>query len=261
MMERLALNFELKSPRMYLKAEQVTWDSHIFRAPVAQILQLDLYGLEDVATDFSTYQSWVREQKISMVSCRLEHQRLRESMLLEEHGFRFIEMVLHPYIKHLQSLIFPADTLQITPAVSSDLIDISAIAETAFSYERFHLDYRLNPTIGNKRYGSWVTNTLKHKTQRLLKVSDGDRLIGFFIIESVARNSIYWHLTAINPEWQGRGYGLRVWRAMLNYHKTLGFDKISTTISARNIPVLNLYAKLGFRFTPPNMTFHWIKRT
>ena len=34
-------------------------------------------------------------------------------------------------------------------------------------------------------------------------------------------------------------------------------DGFETTISAHNAPVVNLYARLGFRFTRPQATFHW----
>jgi RimJ/RimL family protein N-acetyltransferase len=69
----------------------------------------------------------------------------------------------------------------------------------------------------------------------------------------------YWHLTAIAPAFQGRGYGKRVWREMLHFHQREGMKQIATTIAARNTPVLNLYASLGFRFQPPEITLHWLR--
>jgi RimJ/RimL family protein N-acetyltransferase len=44
---------------------------------------------------------------------------------------------------------------------------------------------------------------------------------------------------------------------MLN--KRQGARSIRTTISARNTAVMNLYARLGFRFSAPDMTFHWVR--
>ena len=40
----------------------------------------------------------------------------------------------------------------------------------------------------------------------------------------------------------------------------LNFEKVETTIAARNTPVLNLYSKLNFRFHEPEMTFHWANK-
>jgi hypothetical protein len=46
---------------------------------------------------------------------------------------------------------------------------------------------------------------------------------------------------------------------MLARHLGEGVGKVSTTIAARNVPVLNLYSSLRFRFAPPEMTFHWVR--
>jgi RimJ/RimL family protein N-acetyltransferase len=179
-------------------------------------------------------------------------------MFLEAHGFRFIEMVLHPRLAGLSALALPEDDLQIMPAGAADLPGLVAIAEQAFTHERYHVDPRLDPRLGDRRYGRWVRSSLDHPTQRLLKVLDAERVIALFLVEKRTDGSAYWHLTAIAPEWQGQGYGRRVWQAMLRRHQAEGCESVTTTISARNTPVLNLYAQLGFRFLPPEMTFHWL---
>jgi RimJ/RimL family protein N-acetyltransferase len=69
----------------------------------------------------------------------------------------------------------------------------------------------------------------------------------------------FWNLSAIFPGYYGKGYGRRAWLAMLRYHQENGCIAVSTTISARNIAVLNLYSSLNFRFLPPEMTFHWMR--
>jgi GNAT superfamily N-acetyltransferase len=64
------------------------------------------------------------------------------------------------------------------------------------------------------------------------------------------------HLTAIAREWQWHGYGRRIWQAMLRHQRNEGVKYANTTILARNVPVLELYARLGFSFHPPETTFH-----
>jgi len=46
---------------------------------------------------------------------------------------------------------------------------------------------------------------------------------------------------------------------MLHQAREAGAQRVRTCIVARNHRVLNLYAGLGFRFPPPQMTFHWVK--
>lgn len=259
MTQQRPLEFDIATSHLRLAAHEAPWDSVVLRTPVVQIDQLQVLNPQAAIDDYAQYQTWVAHERIGIASCRLAHDQLQESMFLEANGFRFIEMVLHPRLDQLQKRSTTADDLEIHPAAEVDLGDLRAIAETAFGHERYHIDPRLDPKLGDERYGRWVSNSLSHTTQRLLKVLDGEKLIGLFVVEATSAQSVYWHLTAIAPRWQGCGYGRRVWSAMLRHHQAQGYDTVSTTISARNIRVLNLYAQLGFRFMPPEMTFHWIR--
>jgi ribosomal protein S18 acetylase RimI-like enzyme len=250
---------ELVVSDLKLSAALVPWDTEIFGFPVAQIRELEITNQLSAVKEYQKFQEWLDINRVQVASCRLPHNRLRESMFLEIQGFRFVEMVLHPQIEGIQYLNIPKDSLMITPVLESDLPVVQDIAERAFGYERYHVDPRLDPDLGNKRYGRWVKNSLHHPSQRLLKIMEGPHIVALFIVESKDDQSAYWHLTAISPQWQGQGYGQRVWYAMLRHHQESGQDAVMTTISARNISVLNLYAKLNFRFLSPDMTFHWVR--
>ena len=226
---------------------------------MVQIQDLEIIDSHGAMRDYADFQGWLDAGQVGIVSSRLPHHQLRESMFLEANGFCFIEMVLHPTLDNLQSLDIPQDDLPLRSRMSSDLPLLEDIAERAFRHERYHVDPRLNARLGDLRYCRWVRSSLGHPVQRLLKITDGERLVALFLVESRDGRSAYWHLTAVSPTWQGRGYGYRVWRSMLRYHQSEGCEGLMTTISARNVAVLNLYAKLGFRFRPPEMTFHWVR--
>lgn len=253
------LEFRIETASLKLSAQEAAWDSKIYEVPVVQITDIAVRNVKGAAVDFRSYESWGRDEQIGITSCRLAHDRLKESIFLESRAFRFVEMVLHPMLGSLQSRVFPEDNLIIMSASEADLPALKRIAEQSFSFERYHVDPRLNPKRGDERYAQWVCNSLDHPSQQLLKVSDEERLLALFLIELRADRSAYWHLTAIAPQWQGQGYGRRVWLTMLNYCKSQGCHSVATTISARNTPVLNLYSQLQFRFTPPEMTFHWVR--
>jgi RimJ/RimL family protein N-acetyltransferase len=240
---------------------EVPWDTSIFGFNVAQINALKIFEYTTRSNDWQKVQNWLDNNNIHLVSCRLPHHQLKESLFLESQSFRFIEMVLHPHLNKLQQLHIPNDNLIIVPANKADIPSLLLIAENAFKHERYHVDPRLDRKLGDLRYGKWVENSFHHPTQCLLKILNDKQLLGFFIVEYNAKEPVYWHLTAIAPQWQGMGYGLRVWKAMLKHHQEAGYDAITTTISARNSAVLNLYAKLDFRFLSPDMTFHWIRDT
>ena len=236
---------------------RVPWDSDIFGFPVAQITEMRI--ADRAHADLVPFMAWLERENIRLASCRLTEDRLDESMLLERFGFRFVEMVLHPHLADLQTYLCAPQGLHVELADVADLPAIEEIAAHAFGYERFHADPRLVRAAADRRYRVWVRNSHEHPAQKLYKICDGTDLVAFFVTEDKPDGLCYWHLTAVSPAFQGRGYGKRVWREMLHFHRREGRTRVGTTIAARNTPVLNLYASLNFRFLPPEITLHWLR--
>lgn len=248
------------TPDLYLEWTEAPWDTAIFGFPVLQINRMEVRG-PSATSAMSAYEEARDRLGAGLVSCRMPHERLRESMLLEDHGFRFIEMAYMPELDDLAGIAaLPEKTdINVGLAGESDLHALMEIAGSAFRNERFHVDPRLDPALGDERYRRWVQNSLDHPQQRLYVIRDGAQSIAFFLTEMLADGTCYWHLNAVSPQVQGQGYGRRAWQAMLHEAKVAGAQRVRTCIVARNFRVLNLYARLGFRFPPPLMTFHWVR--
>ena len=144
-------------------------------------------------------------------------------------------------------------------AAPGDLNAIEAIAHAAFTSGRFLLDWRLPAELSKRRYANWVRTSLKAPQQSVLKAEVEGDLVGFFIVEHRSDGSVYWHLTAVAPAWQGKGMGMSLWRTMLIRHRGEGATSVETTISGHNAPAINLYARLGFTFGSAQTTFHWLR--
>lgn len=237
---------------------EAPWDTVVFGYPVVQILRIEVRAGKGGA-DLAPFMSACASGGVGLVTCRLPHDRLRESMLLEEIGFRFIEMGYQPEFGNLQSA-GPGDAqgLEVVRATAGDLPEIVEVAGTAFGTERFHVDPRIPSQLGDLRYQNWVRSSLEHHTQRLYAVRDAGELVAFFVTELLTGDTCYWHLNAVAPARQGKGYGLRAWLAMMHHARAEGASRVRTSIVARNYRVLNLYARLGFTFPAPSMTFHWV---
>ncbi|HEX6006219.1 MAG TPA: GNAT family N-acetyltransferase [Burkholderiales bacterium] len=242
-----------------LEVCKIAWDSEVFGFPVAQIERISLHGAGLPVGTIRELAVWLSDNAIRLASCRLASDQLHESMLLEANGFRFVEMIYAPTLELPSRLAAAPSDLAIGPASPQDLPAIKDIAGTAFSTGRFLLDWRLDGTLSHRRYRWWVENSFLDERQQVLKATCGGALVGFFIVEERPDRSVYWHLTAVAPEWQNRGIGKRLWTEMTLRHSARNLRRIETTISAHNTAVMNLYADLGFRFTAPRMTFHWIK--
>jgi ribosomal protein S18 acetylase RimI-like enzyme len=242
-----------------LDCSLVPWDTETFGFPVAQIDRLELPEGTDHAALLARFDSWCDEREVRFVSCRLDHTKLRESMALEERGFRFVEMVYGPRLAPLDAIDDPRHRIRIGEAEGGDVAAIERIAASAFSTGRFLLDWRLPSELSHRRYASWVRRSHARPDQTVLKAELDDELIGFFIVEHRADLSVYWHLTAVSPDRHGQGIGMSLWRTMLRRHQEAGITAVETTISGHNARAINLYARLGFTFAAPQMTLHWVR--
>lgn len=248
----------LNGKALHLRWSEAPWDEAVLGYPVIQIERIEMLGSPDRAREeFRQFEQHCASRGVGMVSCRMPHDQLRESMLIEDAQFRFVEMAYRP-----ERALVAEDAwmhgLVVRPAQHEDLKEVRHIASTAFRNERFYMDPRLNPEVSDIRYGNWALSAFEHPQQRLHVLTDGGQLVSFFVIELQERNVCYWHLNAIADAFQGKGYGLRCWRAMLQWAREQGCASVASSVVARNHRVINLYAKLGFRFAAPNMTFHWI---
>ncbi len=240
---------------------EAPWDGDVIGAPALQISQCEVRG----PSPGVGMQAFERERDrlgVAFVSCRLPHDRLIESMLLEDHGFRFVEMLYRPEVE-LGAAMLGDDMAQlsVTLADRRDLPELLDIAGSAFGNERFHMDPRLGAAMGDQRYRNWVSSSLRHPAQRLFTIRAGTTIVALFITEMLGDGLCYWHLTAVAPAAQGGGTGRRVWRAMMEHAAQAGATRVRTSVAARNYRVINLYAQLGFRFSAPLMTFHWVRES
>lgn len=250
---------QINSPNLSMAWSSAPWDEAVCGFPVIQITSLRVFGA-NTSAEIRQFERVRDEFGVGLVSCRLPHDQLKESMLLEDHGFRFVEMLYAPELD-LTEFKFHAETslLTVGRASTDNLPTLLEIARTAFNNERFKMDPRLDPVISDQRFQNWVASSLHHPSQELHVISDGALIVAFFVTEQLNDGTCYWHLNAVAPDAQGQGYGRRVWLSMLNQAADAGAQRVRTSIAARNHRVLNLYARLGFTFLPPSMTFHWVR--
>ncbi|MES9899575.1 MAG: GNAT family N-acetyltransferase [Sedimenticola sp.] len=259
--ETIEIAGSVNTESLLLEWSEAPWDTSVMGYPVIQISRLSVRG-PAANSDIVAYETVRDRVGCGLVSCRLPSDSLCESMFLEEHGFKFIELIYQPELSGLQdNLNFDFSGLTVRPACDDDISSILNIADNAFHNERFHIDPRLNPRFGNQRYCNWIKSSLLHRKQELYVVLEKSLLVSFFITELLPDRICYWHLNAVSPNLQGKGYGRRSWLAMLELSKEQGVEKVRTSIVARNYRVLNLYSSLGFRFSSPKMTFHWVRRS
>jgi RimJ/RimL family protein N-acetyltransferase len=250
--------YHFHSDDLIISAKYVPWDSITFGYPCAQITMFKCHTTSNLNSIISDFFSWINDLGIKHITCRIPIEDTDEIIALQKIGFFFIETVIHPVHSNILSIADVTTHLSITPADHLDIDRIAEIAECAFNNERYHADSHVSSELANKRYGNWVRGVFQHpSTQVLYKINNNAGIVGFFIIEESAQCHAYWHLTAIHPSIQGLGLGELAWRSVMNMHKLSNISAVRTTITSKNTRVMNLYAKLGFRFENPEVTFHY----
>ena len=251
---------ELNTSSIFIKASENLWDKLVLDVKCASVDDFYIKDQKNALKDLVIFMNNLRKDNFFFISCRLADHKIQESYLLEKVGFNFLEMVLHPYLQLNELPFYNLDSsISISEAKGKDFEILANLATNTFKHERFQIDPRIPDDAGQQRYKNWIISCENHPSQILYKFTLNKTIIGGFIIErNLDLNEVYWHLTFISPNQQGKGSGFLCWKSMLDFHKNEGAKKVSTTISARNIRVLNLYSKLNFRFSNPSVTYHWI---
>lgn len=249
----------LATDRLALSARLLAWDTESLGAPVAQVDAIEVRGPGVPQDELARLQEWLRDHRVALASCRLPENRLPESFFLEDAGFRFIEMVyrMHRPIEPADGAVAARSDVRWEHATRHDLPELMAVAAAVFDAGRWNVDPRVGAAASRRRYAHWVERSLAGGAQQVLLARDHGAVAGFFIMEDLDDTASYWHLTAISPQYQGRGWGRRLWTSMIGRHAAAGRRSVRTTIAARNLPVVNLYARQGWRFEDCQMTFHW----
>ena len=236
-------------------------ESEILGRPVAQLRNVEVFDGRRALKDLQRFFDWCARRQVSLCSCRLPQTQRNEAMLLENGGFRWIELNFHPELNDLQERNLRNGDIRVAEAEIGDRNLLGEMAADAFDFGRFHQDPRLGPAIGKRRYRHWLENAFEAHHQHVLKCIFNGETIGFFVIERPNGQEIFWSLIGLGRSWWGRGLGRRAWEAVLLHHQQHGVRRIATSISSHNVPAFNLYVRLGWRFPPPLLTFHWCSST
>jgi ribosomal protein S18 acetylase RimI-like enzyme len=197
-----------------------------------------------------------REQ--AMISSRLDSNKKAEIDLLQEVGFRFVELSLHPELTGLQTQVVPSENLEIVTGSRINLNYLTKIAESSFLISRFHRDPLVPAGFANQRFVNWVKEAAKSDRKTILQIQDPEgAILGFFVTRRDDSTHSYWELTALDSKYQGKSLGRAAWNTVLKHEHQLGVDTVRTTISAENLQVVGMYPRLGFKFSGSSVVLHY----
>ena len=166
---------------------------------------------------------------------------------LHRGGFYYCDTLIEPYCEagRLRLAPDPAATLDRAPP----LAPLTAICRTAFRHGRFHRDFNVAPELADRRYETWLAGL--HAAGKVYGLAWQGETAGF-----IAHEGGKLVLHALDDRHRGRGLARALWSAVCSDLIKNGAAELTSSISAANLPAVNLYAALGFRFRNPLDVYH-----
>lgn len=172
---------------------------------------------------------------------------LASKAILHRHGFYYCDTLIEPYCGagEFRPVAHTSAGFSRRPGLDALL----ALCRGAFRHGRFHRDFNVEPRLADLRYENWL-RTL-HAAGKVYGLQwEGDPA-GF-----IAHEGGKLVLHALGEKHRGRRIAKYLWSAVCADLVRSGTRELSSSISVTNLPALNLYASLGFRFRNPVDVYH-----
>lgn len=176
---------------------------------------------------------------------------LASKRLLHEFGYYYCDTLVEPYSGRTNFVTHYHQDAGISTDVS--LEELLAICDGAFAHGRFHRDFNLEPSDSDRRYNNWLRQLYRDHTVYSLMFNQ--EVAGFF---ACVGNRIVLH--ALSDRCKGKGLAKYLWSAACTRLFDAGHDELSSSVSASNLAVVNLYVSLGFRFRAACDIYHKMNR-
>lgn len=168
---------------------------------------------------------------------------------LRRAGFYYCDTLLEPWGGPAD--LRPAEDPQASFVRDMDWADLDRIGHGAF-FGRYHRDPAISRERADARYDQWLREL--HEKGAVYGLLHGGRPAGF-----IAAEEGMFVLHAMAPEFRGRGLARALWTLVIRDQFAQGWNMIHSSVSAGNLPIVNLYASLGFRFRNPLDVYHaWL---
>lgn len=211
------------------------WDSVILGIPTFEITHPGEKAL-----------LWAQKNK-GHFTVRLSSEKKKAG--IEKFGFYYCDTLIEPHCTRDAFRGYNDPELNISLSSQYRLDEILDNSRRIFSHDRFHKDPNICSEHADRRYLNWIRDL--HKQTSLYALYLDSALVGFW---SSLDNKIPLH--AVFAGFQGKGLGKHLWTKGCEMMFDKEYDEICSSVSISNLPIMNLYSSLGFKFYHPMDIFH-----
>ncbi len=212
--------------------------------------------------DFNKFENaYLKREKPFYVLCRIPVEEISNIHAIESCGFHFIEFQIK--MTHKIKKKYPSLKQYEFAEVTSeeDLKKVQEIAATTFVDDRFIIDPLIDSELASKRYIQYVSGSFHSDDQKLYKLSDikTGKIVAFKTHKYTGNNEVLLLLGGVDPKYKSLGVGLINAYAELNELRSKEIKRLTTHISGRNYPIINLeISTLGFKVVQSYLVFRKI---
>jgi len=121
-----------------------------------------------------------RQKKIAHISCRVDAEDICSAHVLEESGFRIMDVLVTLAYARLKSRRFNIRPIyKIRDAHRKDVAKLMKLAAVSFQNDRFHLDRGLDACKADALYAQWIKNSYTRKEKIFVAIDTKDNPVGF----------------------------------------------------------------------------------
>ncbi len=217
------------------------WDSKVFGFNTYEI------HLNSETLIFETIKEIIAKNQSGHYTLKVNS--LGNKKVLFDYGFYYCDTLIEPYCNKEKLINYEHNNIYISQ--ENSLNELISICDGAFRHGRFHRDFNIEKKQADCRYNSWLAQLFEEK--KVWGLMYNQDLAGFW---AFSENKILLH--ALSPNYQGKGMAKYFWSLACQEMFKFGYTEIISSISASNIPALNLYVSLGFKFKNPQDIYHLI---
>lgn len=234
---------------------QQVFESSIFGGPVFRLVAPESRDAELLSDGLHHLIDGPKAQNAKLIMCRIDSSQRRIIDLLSAFGFVQVETLIT-----LETDIIGGDVpSRIRPGSVDDADSCASIARQAFSFDRFHVDRRIDPVFAGALKEAWVRNGLAGRADAsFIATGAEDGAIAGFILTLRREMISIIDLVAVAPSAQGRGIGRDLIAAVSAHAARSGATRLRVGTQSANQASLRLYRAAGFRPVAEKATLHFI---
>lgn len=234
------------------------WDCEIFGFAVADYRPGELPANRAACDRLSrVFEAWTAQNAVRLCCCTVPATDRDWIAALPRLGFDYVDFTLRVTLPGLQAAVLPESHISVRPAEAAEAHQAALLAADAFRFGRYHADARFPLQLANARYGKWIEYAAAAGPgSRLYVIGDNGKVDGFYHV-TIERDTADLRLAAVAAPLQRTLLGFDLYSSTLAELKRAGVRRVVAKISAANTGVMNVFARLGFRFSAPEAIFHW----